>query len=58
MRSLASVMMLYLAFKTPDVVIDWASDTSGYDTGHVWLLGRAFLVSSAIIVTVSGLFAK
>ncbi len=51
-------MLLYLAVKMPDVAIEWASDTSGYDTGHVWLVGRALLVSTAVIVTISGLFAK
>ena len=58
MRALGSVMLLFLAVKMPESAVEWASDTSGYDAGHVWLLGRAALVCTAVMVTVSGLFAK
>jgi len=51
-------MMLYLAFRMPEAAIDWASDNSGFDTAHVFLIMRGFLVSSAVGVTVSTIFAE
>ncbi len=58
MRSFVGLVMFYLAFRMPEAAVDWASNTSGYDTLHVFLVMRSLLVTSAVGITVSTIYAK